>query len=47
MSLKSELRQFGLDEKKASIYLALLELGQAKAKEIAAKAQILRPTAYD
>jgi sugar-specific transcriptional regulator TrmB len=47
MALKDELREFGLDDKKARIYLALLELGQAKAHQIALKAKVARPTVYD
>ena len=40
------LKQTGLTEKQAKIYLACLELGQAKAPEIAKKAEIKRTTAY-
>lgn len=47
MKLLESLKEFGLDEKKAKIYLALLELGSAKAHEIAHKAKVTRPTAYD
>ena len=47
MSLKDDLKEFGLDDKKAKVYLAVLELGQAKAHEIAHKAGVARPTAYD
>ena len=41
------LKEFGLNEKEAKIYLALLELGEAKAYEIAHKTRIARPTVYD
>lgn len=47
MTLKDELKEFGLEEKRARVYLAVLELGQAKAHEIAHKAGVARPTAYD
>ena len=47
MLLDEVLKQFGLTEKEAKIYLALLELGVASVQKIAHKAQIARPTAYD
>lgn len=47
MSLELELAQFGLDHKKAKVYLACLESGEAKAQDIALRAGIARPTAYD
>ncbi len=47
MALKEDLKEFGLDDKKARVYLALLEMGQAKAHEIALRAKVARPTAYD
>lgn len=47
MSLARELKQFGLDNKKAKVYLAVLELGEAKVSEIAKKSGIERPTVYD
>ena len=47
MALKDDLKEFGLDDKKARVYLALLEMGQAKAHEIAVRARVARPTAYD
>ena len=47
MSLLRDLISIGFDEKKAKIYLALLELGTAKAQEIAKKAGLERPTTYD
>lgn len=47
MPLEIDLKQFGFDEKKARIYLAVLELGEAKAAEVAKKSGIERPTCYD
>lgn len=47
MPLLKELEQFGLDNKKAKVYLAVLELGEAKAFSIAKKAGLERPTTYD
>lgn len=47
MTLKDELKEFGLDDKKARVYLALLEMGQAKAHKIAVRARVSRPTVYD
>lgn len=41
------LKEFGLNEKEAKVYLALLEMGESKAHEIARKAKIARPTSYD
>ena len=43
----TQLRKIGFDEKKAKIYLALLELGNAKAQDIVKKTGIARPTVYD
>lgn len=40
------LAQFGLTDKEAAVYVALLELGQADVADIAKKADIKRPTAY-
>ncbi len=45
--LLSTLKQIGLDEKQAKIYLACLELGETTIKEIAKKAEIKRTTIYD
>ncbi len=42
----SVLKQAGLEEKQAKVYLACLELGSAKAPEIAKTAEIKRTTAY-
>ena len=47
MEIKAMLQQFGLEGKKADVYLALLELGSAKVTEIAKKAEIKRTTCYD
>jgi len=47
MDLKEILRQFNLNKKEASIYLAALELGITTASEIAKKAQIQRTYFYD
>ncbi len=43
---KRILKDIGLSDKEASVYLAALELGQDSAQNIAKKAQIQRPTAY-
>jgi sugar-specific transcriptional regulator TrmB len=45
--LLSTLKQIGLNEKQAKIYLAALELGETTVKEIAKKAEIKRTTIYD
>jgi len=42
-----KLRQFGLDEKEISVYLALISLGPSKAAVIAAKSGVNRGTTYD
>jgi sugar-specific transcriptional regulator TrmB len=42
-----KLKEFGLNEKEAAVYIALLELGEAKAQEIAKKARVVRPAVYD
>jgi len=41
-----ELQDFGLSEKEARVYLALLELGKTTADKIAKQAGIKRPTTY-
>jgi len=41
-----KLQKFGLSEKEAKIYLALLELGTATVSDIAEKAEINRSTTY-
>jgi sugar-specific transcriptional regulator TrmB len=47
MEIKAILEQFGLNGKKADVYLASLELGSATVIEIAKKAGIKRTTGYD
>ena len=47
MSIKNILEQLELKDKKADVYLACLELGQATASQIAKKAGIQRPYFYD
>lgn len=42
----NELKNIGLSDNEAKVYLAMLELGPAPVLEIAAKASINRPTAY-
>lgn len=44
--LESLLRQIGLTEKEAVVYVTLLSLGETTAQEVAKKARINRPTAY-
>lgn len=46
MSLKDKLKNLDLNDKEARLYLALLEKGVSTAYEVAAKADIKRPTAY-
>lgn len=46
MEINEVLIQFGLNDKEASVYLALLELGTATVHPIATKAGIKRPTTY-
>jgi sugar-specific transcriptional regulator TrmB len=43
----STIQKFGLSEKEARVYLALIEAGSASVSEIAAKAKINRTTTYD
>lgn len=47
MELSEQLTQFGLNEKQAAVYLALLELGASSAIALAKKTGILRTTVYD
>lgn len=47
MEIKQILEQFGLEGRKADVYLASLELGSATVIEIAKKASIKRTTCYD
>ena len=42
-----ELRKLGLKEKEVNVYLAALELGFSSVQNIAKKAEISRPTAYE
>jgi sugar-specific transcriptional regulator TrmB len=46
MILKETLKNLGLEEKEADIYLALLEVGESSVLEIAKKSGVKRPTAY-
>lgn len=46
MTIKETLKNLGLEEKEASIYLALLELGEGSVLTIAKKSGIKRPTVY-
>lgn len=46
MTLLQELKSVGLSENEARVYLAMLELGPATMLQIAAKAEVKRPTAY-
>ena len=41
------LKEFGFKEKEATVYLGLLELGEAKVHDIALKAKISRSTTYE
>ena len=43
---EDELRQIGLTEKEARVYVTALELGKATAQQIATKARLKRPTTY-
>lgn len=45
--LTSTLKQIGLEEKQAKIYLACLELGETSIKDIAKKSGVKRTTIYD
>lgn len=47
MTLEQQLQQFGLKEKEAKIYLALLELGQSPIQDIAKKSGVKRTSVYD
>ncbi len=46
-TLPLELRKLGLKEKQIQVYLAALELGHSSVQQIAQKAKISRPTAYE
>jgi len=45
--LSLELRKLGLKEKEAKVYLAGLELGMTSIQNVAKKAGVTRPTAYE
>jgi len=47
MNIQEALEQLGMHEKKAEVYLACLELGNATAYLIAKKVGLKRPTVYD
>lgn len=47
MNIKEILKEFGLTEKEAEVYLSLLELGPATASEITEKTRIHRISVYD
>lgn len=47
MEIKEILRQFGMEDKKAEVYLACLEMGGATAYLLAKKIGLKRPTVYD
>jgi sugar-specific transcriptional regulator TrmB len=47
MNLQETLKNLGMHEKKAEVYLACLELGNATAYLIAKKVGLKRPTVYD
>ena len=47
MDISQQLTQFGLNEKQAGVYLALLELGASSVITLAKKTGILRTTVYD
>lgn len=47
MEINATLNQFGLSDKEASVYTALLELGTSTVNEVANKANIKRTTVYD
>jgi sugar-specific transcriptional regulator TrmB len=44
--IDKDLQIIGLQEKEAKVYLAALELGKGTAQQIAAKADVKRPTTY-
>lgn len=47
MAINNELQTFGFSDKKTKVYLATMELGHAKAYDIAHKAGLERSTTYD
>lgn len=46
INLEIEIKKLGLSDKEVKVYLAILELGQATASEIAAHSGIVRVTTY-
>jgi len=46
MDIKSSLQQLGLRERQISIYLALLQMGEAMVQDLSAKTKIKRTTVY-
>lgn len=46
MTIQESLRDFGLNEKEARVYVSLLELGQATAYAVAERSGLKRPTVY-
>ena len=47
MEYTEELMKYGLSEKEAKVYLALLKLGPSTVNDIAEKADLVRTTTYD
>lgn len=47
MSLENNLKQIGLEEKEAKVYLAALELGPTSIQNLAKKSNIKRSTVYE
>lgn len=47
MSLENDLKQFGLEEKEAKVYLAALELGPTNIQNLTQKSAIKRSTVYE
>jgi len=47
MEISEQLEKYGLDKRKAFVYLACLELGPSSVQNIAAKTAIKRTTIYD
>ena len=47
MQYEEELRKYGLSEKEAKVYLALLKKGPSTVNEIAESADLVRTTTYD
>ena len=47
MSLENNLKQLGLEEKEAKVYLAALELGPTNIQNLAKKSEIKRSTLYE